>query len=119
MEKSQIANMAEIQQKEENKWIIAEGLDEIYAGLWQGRYNRKYNPEDYGFTPQPNKLDGKHWEDPLVRDLLNNYDWENYDKFMDKLNKEHPELVQLFNEELTSYVSASMKNFGEWKEEGK
>ena len=78
-----------------------EAWDNIHDDLMQGYYNRKYdsirypepyNPEDYGFRIQPEIGFGvpveeqlsredweaamKDWKDPLVEDLLNNYDWD-------------------------------------------
>lgn len=129
-----IADVAQIiyeKEVEYGKKIIQEAWDSVHDDLLEGYYNRKsgeenvngsplrdegYNPEDYGFKLQPNKID-KEWRDPLVEDLLNNYDWNDNNNFIDKLWEEQPQLGRLINEEFNSYYMINMKEFREYQKQ--
>lgn len=92
-----------------------EAWDNIHDDLMQGYYNRKYdsirypepyNPEDYGFRIQPEEspLD-PNWKDPLVEDLLNNYDWDkNHVKSMMQIKTKYPKVYKLLEEEFRHWV---------------
>jgi hypothetical protein len=48
-------------------------------------------------------LPENNWIDPLVEDLLDNYPWDSTSKFMTKINEEHPELFELFMDEIINW----------------
>lgn len=88
--------------------------DNIHDDLLEGYYNRVnelydgYNPEEYGFKlmteEDRNHLKEIQWKDPMVEDLLNNYDWKDHIKFMNKLKTEYPKAYHLLNREFLSWV---------------
>lgn len=90
-----------------------EALGSIHDDLYEGYYNRVndiydgYNPEDYGFRLMTEEdrdgLPENNWMDPLVEDLLDNYPWDSTSKFMTKINEEHPELFELFMDEIINW----------------
>lgn len=114
MNKSIIANEAQNLIKG-GKDYFQEAWNGIHDDLLEGYYNRKnglykrYNPKKYGFKLMKEKdrtrLKEINWKDPIVEDLLNNYDWHgNRVKMMMQVKTKYPKIAKLLTEEFWYWV---------------